>query len=160
MPETLSINNGKNIIRLNATGTDNKNMSLFFPNGKFIYGGKDMPAGTSGATTNQFIVTSYEQPSIELTKINERVFIGASVEVYNTFKESSKNSLGEFVIVVEENNTNKKNSLSGLTPDIIEIIDKLLVKFSLTDTVEIVHRIGNVGKKEIYKKALDIQNEK
>ena len=96
----------------------------------------------------------------ELTKINERVFIGPSVDVYNTFKESSKNSLGEFVIVVEEDNTNKKNSLSGLTPDIIEIINKLLLKFSLTDTVEIVHRIGNVGKKEIYKKALDIQNEK
>ena len=55
---------------------------------------------------------------------------------------------------------NKKNSLSGLTPDIIEIINKLLGKFSLTDTVEIVHRIGNIGKKEIYKKALDIQNEK
>ena len=39
-------------------------------------------------------------------------------------------------------------------------MNKLLVKFSLTDTVEIVHRIGNIGKKEIYKKALDIQNEK
>jgi 16S rRNA C1402 (ribose-2'-O) methylase RsmI len=85
--------------------------------------------------------------------------MGPSVEVYNEFKESPKNSLGEFVIVVEENN-NKKNSLSGLTPDIIEIINKLLGKFSLTDTVEIVHRIGNIGKKEIYKKALDIQNEK
>jgi len=95
----------------------------------------------------------------ELTKINEKVFVGTSVEVYNKFKESSKNSLGEFVIVVEEENTNK-NSLSGLTPDIIKIINKLLGKFSLTDTVEIVHRIGNIGKKEIYKKALDIQNEK
>ena len=96
----------------------------------------------------------------ELTKINERVFVGTSVEVYNKFKESPKNSLGEFVIVVEEENSNKKNSLSRLTPDIIEIINKLLGKFSLTDTVEIVHRIGNIGKKEIYKKALDIQNEK
>jgi 16S rRNA (cytidine1402-2'-O)-methyltransferase len=96
----------------------------------------------------------------ELTKINEKVFIGQSVEVYNKFKESSKNSLGEFVIVVEEEGTKKKNSLSGLTPDIIEIINKLLGKFSLTDAVEIVHRIGNIGKKEIYKKALDIQNEK
>ena len=96
----------------------------------------------------------------ELTKINERVFVGSSTKVYNKFKESSKNSLGEFVIVVEENNTNKIKSLSGLTPDIIEIINKLLGKFSLTDTVEIVHRIGNIGKKEIYKKALDIQNEK
>ena len=96
----------------------------------------------------------------ELTKLNEKVFVGPSVEVCNKFKESPKNSLGEFVIVVEEENTNKKNSLSELTPDIIEIINKLLGKFSLTDTVEIVHRIGNIGKKEIYKKALDIQNEK
>ena len=96
----------------------------------------------------------------ELTKINEKVFVSPSVEVKNKFKESSKNSLGEFVIVVEKELTKKKNSISGLTPDIIKIINKLLGKFSLTDTVEIVHRIGNIGKKEIYKKALDIQNEK
>jgi 16S rRNA (cytidine1402-2'-O)-methyltransferase len=96
----------------------------------------------------------------ELTKINEKVFVGSSAEVYNKFKDSSKNSLGEFVIVVEQENKNKQKSLSGLTPDIIKIINKLLEKFSLTDTVEIVHRIGNLGKKEIYKKALDIQNEK
>jgi 16S rRNA (cytidine1402-2'-O)-methyltransferase len=61
----------------------------------------------------------------ELTKINERVFIGPSVEVYNKFKESSKNSLGEFVIVVEEETTNRKKSLSELTPDIINVINKL-----------------------------------
>jgi 16S rRNA (cytidine1402-2'-O)-methyltransferase len=96
----------------------------------------------------------------ELTKINEKVFVGQSTEVYKKFMESSKNSLGEFVIVVEEENTNRKKSLSALTPDIIEVINKLLGKFSLTDTVEIVHRIGDIGKKEIYKKALDIQNEK
>ena len=96
----------------------------------------------------------------ELTKINERVFVGTSAEVYDKFKENTKNSLGEFVIVVEEENTNKKKPLSGLTPDIINIINKLLGKFSLTDTVEIVHKIGNISKKEIYKKALDIQNEK
>ena len=86
--------------------------------------------------------------------------MGPSVKVYNKFKESPKNSLGEFVIVVEEENTNRKKSVSELTADIIEIINKLLGKFSLTDTVEIVHKIGNIGKKEVYKKALDIQNEK
>ena len=96
----------------------------------------------------------------ELTKINEKVFVGSSAEVYNKFKDSSKNSLGEFVIVVEQENRNKQKSLSGLTPDIIKIINKLLEKFSLTDTVEIVHKIGNIGKKDLYKKALDIQNEK
>ena len=40
------------------------------------------------------------------------------------------------------------------------IIRKLLEKFSLTDTVEIVHKIGNIGKKELYNKVLDIKNEK
>ena len=96
----------------------------------------------------------------ELTKINEGVFVGSSIEVYNEFNKSSKNSLGEFVVIVEENNINRKKSIYELTPDIIEIINKLLEKFSLTDTVEIVHKIGKIGKKEIYKKALDIQNEK
>ena len=47
-------------------------------------------------------------------------------------------------------NTKRKKSLSRLTPDIIEVINKLLEKFSLTDTVEIVHRIGNIGKKYGY----------
>ena len=40
--------------------------------------------------------------------------MGTSVEVYDKFKENNKNSLGEFVIVVEEENTNKKNSYRSL----------------------------------------------
>ena len=96
----------------------------------------------------------------ELTKMNERAFIGSSLEVFKEFKQSSKNSLGEFVIVIEEQNIGKKKSLCELSPDIIDIIKKLLDKFSLTDTVKIVHKIGNIEKKEIYKKVLDIQNEK
>ena len=76
------------------------------------------------------------------------------------------------IIAVAENPT--KNTLFSISERIgfikkifndntkveIHSLNKLLVQFSLTDTVEIVHRIGNVGKKEIYKKALDIQNEK
>ena len=96
----------------------------------------------------------------ELTKINEGVFVGSSLEVYNEFKLSPKNSLGEFTMVIEQDSGNKKKSKYELPPAIIEIIDKLLEKFTLTDTVEIVHKIGNKGKKEIYKKVLDIQNEK
>ena len=45
-------------------------------------------------------------------KINEKVFIGKSVEVYNKFKKNSKNSLGEFVIVVEEEKINNAISCS------------------------------------------------
>ena len=95
----------------------------------------------------------------EITKINENVFVGNSKKVLKDFEKSSKNALGEFVVVVKGVSDSKK-TLDGLNFDTKVIIKKLLEKFSLTDTVEIVHKIGNIGKKEIYKKALDIKNEK
>lgn len=95
----------------------------------------------------------------EITKLNERVFMGPSHEVLKKFSESSKNCLGEFVVVVEGDETSNisTNFINSETKD---VISKLLKKFSLTDTVEIVHKVVNIGKKEIYKKALEIQNEK
>ena len=95
----------------------------------------------------------------EITKLNEKIFIGPSLEVFNKFKESSKNLLGEFVVVVEGNNDSRINT-DIVNTKIKGVISQLLKKFSLTDTVEIVHKIVSIGKKEIYKKALDIQNEK
>ena len=95
----------------------------------------------------------------EITKLNEKVFIGSPHEILKKIKESPKNLLGEFVVVVEGDETSKifKNEVSN---EIKDVIRKLLKKFSLTDTVEIVHKIVIIGKKEIYKKALEIQNEK
>ena len=95
----------------------------------------------------------------EITKLNEKVFFGSSLEVLKKFKESSKNSLGEFVIVVEGDATSKI-SINEVSNEMKYVIKKLLKKFSLTDTVDIVHKIVNIGKKDIYKKALEIQNEK
>ena len=95
----------------------------------------------------------------EITKINEKVFVGLPSDVIKDFKKNSKNSLGEFVVVVEGEDNSKK-TLDLLSSEIKNVIKKLLGKFSLTDTVEIVHKIGNIGKKEIYKKTLDIKNEK
>ena len=85
-----------------------------------------------------------------------------SAKIDENFSDKEKEIIKKALIEMgaEEENIDKIKSSSRLTPDIIEIINKLLGKFSLTDTVEIVHRIGNIGKKEIYKKALDIQNEK
>ena len=94
----------------------------------------------------------------ELTKLNERVFVGNSHEVLKEFKRSSKNSLGEFVVLIEGASTQKKSNCV-INYETIEAIKKLLVKFSLTDTVEIVHKIGNIGKKQLYKKVLEIKNE-
>ena len=95
----------------------------------------------------------------EITKINEKVFVGFPAVVSEKFKNDKKNKLGEFVIVVEGNKSFKEKNVN-IHPLIEDIIKKLLRKFSLTDTVEIVHKIGNIGKKEVYKKALELQNEK
>ncbi len=96
----------------------------------------------------------------ELTKLNERVIIGSSTTVLREIKKNPKNILGEFVLVVEGGNCRSKTAFSGLSPEIIKVINKLLNKFSLTDTVEIVHKIGDINKNEIYKKALELKNEK
>ena len=96
----------------------------------------------------------------ELTKLNEKVFIGLAAQVFKEFRKTSKNSLGEFVVIVEEDPFVSKKLAQNLSSDEIDILRKLLDKFSLTDTVEIVHKIKKIGKKEIYKKALDLKNEK
>lgn len=95
----------------------------------------------------------------EITKLNEKVFVGLPNEVLKKFKETPKNSLGEFVVVVEGDSTSKI-PVNEVSKEIQDVIKKLLKKFSLTDTVDIVHKIDNIGKKNIYKKALEIQNEK
>ena len=95
----------------------------------------------------------------ELTKINERKFIGIASKIKLKIEEDSKNLLGEFVVIVEGNMKNEKNKLH-LKPVIIKQIIKLMEKFSLTDVVEIVHKITNVSKKQIYKEALKHKNEK
>lgn len=96
----------------------------------------------------------------ELTKMNENVFVGLPQAVLQEFKEKPKAALGEFVVVVEGNSHKAKKAFNSLDPDIIEVIKRLLKSFSLTETVEIVHKIGNINKNEIYKKALELKNEK
>ena len=85
--------------------------------------------------------------------------MGFPAVVSEKFKNDKKNKLWEFVIVVDGNKSLKEKNVN-IHPLIEDIIKKLLRKFSLTDTVEIVHKIGNIGKKEVYKKALELQNEK
>ena len=94
----------------------------------------------------------------EITKLNEKIFIGLPEDILKDFNKSKKNSLGEFVVVVE--GCHNSNIIQKISPDTKMIIRKLLRKFSLTDTVEIVHKIGNIGKNEIYREALEQKNEK
>ena len=64
--------------------------------------------------------------------------------------------MGEFVIVVEGKKKHSKIN-DFINTEMENEISKLLEKFSLTDVVEIVHKISYIGKKEIYKKALKLK---
>ena len=92
----------------------------------------------------------------EITKKNERVFRGNASQLIDMLAGDLKNFKGEFVIVIEGNINNSKKKLDKKTG--MEII-KLLKKFSLTDVVEIVHKLSGISKKEIYNSALLLKND-
>ena len=95
----------------------------------------------------------------EITKLNEKVFYGFPKQVLNVILSNNKYSLGEFVVVIEGEKKNSKIDKKNISSDTKKIIKRLLEKFSLTETVEIVHKISYIEKKQIYKKALEIKNE-
>jgi len=90
----------------------------------------------------------------ELTKLNEKIFRGYASEIIKQFKKNNKNFRGEFVILVEGASKNSNDSLK-IYSSLDEQINKLLKKYSLTDVVNIVHKLTNISKKIIYNKALD-----
>ena len=71
----------------------------------------------------------------------------------------NKYSLGEFVVVIEGEKNISKIDKKNISSEVEKIIKRLLEKFSLTETVEIVHKISYIEKKQIYKKALEIKDE-
>ncbi len=89
----------------------------------------------------------------EITKINEQVLRGFPEKIIGYIKKDQKKLLGEFVVVVEGSGEEKTDKIIS-TSTILQI-DKLLQKYSLTDVVQIVHKLTNISKKAIYKKTLD-----
>ena len=94
----------------------------------------------------------------ELTKLNEKIFRGYAEEIIEEIKQNKKNVLGEFVILVAGEGE-KSNHLEKINSSVDEQINKLLKKYSLTDVVDIVHKLTNISKKIVYKKALEQKNE-
>ncbi|MDC1092528.1 16S rRNA (cytidine(1402)-2'-O)-methyltransferase [Pelagibacteraceae bacterium] len=89
----------------------------------------------------------------ELTKIHETFFRENVVDLH-VFKEKIK---GELTIIVSEKNIEKK----VLNKEkIINKAKKYLKKYSLKDTVDLIHESENISKKEIYKLCLEVKNEK
>ena len=95
----------------------------------------------------------------EITKLNEKTFYGLPENILANICSSPKYSLGEFVVIIGAEKNIKNIEKNYISPEIENIIKRLLNKFSLTESVEIVHKISYIEKKQIYKKALDIKNE-
>ena len=92
----------------------------------------------------------------EITKKNERIFRGSINEVINEVDANKNNLRGEFVVVIEGSKKETKRLIDISTETEIK---KLLIKFSLTEVVEIVHKLTSISKKDIYKKALEHKND-
>ncbi len=93
--------------------------------------------------------------SKEITKVNEKVFRGKTFDVINEMSKNKENFRGEFVVVVEG------SSLETSSIDSYKIykkeVEKLLLKFSLTDVVEIVHKLTGITKNKAYKWILTLK---
>ena len=94
--------------------------------------------------------------SKELTKVNEKVFRGLGHQLKDVILSSKENMKGEFVFVVEGKPLKQKGDFAIRMHD--KEIRKMLLKFSLTDVVEIVHKLTGINKNKVYKCLLDIKN--
>ena len=90
----------------------------------------------------------------ELTKKNERVFRGYIKKIIDEINIEKSNLKGEFTLLIQGKEKKTKITIQTTTEAQIK---KLLKKFSLTEVVEIVHRLTDISKKEIYKKALQLK---
>lgn len=90
----------------------------------------------------------------ELTKKNEWVFRGYIKKIIDEINKDKSNLKGEFTLLIQGKEKKTKITIQTTTETQIK---KLLKKFSLTEVVEIVHRLTSISKKEIYKKALQLK---
>ena len=89
----------------------------------------------------------------EITKLHES-FIWEDIDKLKFFKNSIK---GEITVVVSEN-SNKTQIFNE--EKIVNKVKKLLKKYSLKDTVELILETEKINKKRIYEICLKIKNEK
>ena len=92
----------------------------------------------------------------ELTKLNELVIRGTTKEIHKIIEEKKLNFKGEFVVILSP--PTKKNK-KKLNTKIQMQISKLLKKYSLTETVRIVHNLTEISKNDIYKMTIQVNND-
>ncbi len=92
----------------------------------------------------------------ELTKINESVFRDNVKTIIDKIANNEINLKGEFTLVVGNSKRASKNTIDD---KIRKQALKILKKYTLTETVEIVHKLTNISKKDIYKMAIELKND-
>ena len=92
----------------------------------------------------------------EITKFNEKIYRGNAEEILLKMSSNKKAFKGEFVIIIEGKQSKDEIKINNIVTNEIK---KLLQKFSLTEVVNIVHKLTNVSKNEIYKATLLIKDE-
>jgi len=94
----------------------------------------------------------------ELTKLHEEVIYGKIEEVFEFFEKNPQKLRGEFVVIVEK--MAKNQSFFSNEVIIAEIEDSLKKGKSVKDISLELSQVFDLNKKEIYKIALDIANNK
>ena len=83
----------------------------------------------------------------ELTKINEQIIRTNLKKALEHMENKKAKIKGEFIIVMEGN---KNENVELVEENIIKSLIDISSKFSLTDTVKIVHKLTNISKKKLY----------
>ena len=90
----------------------------------------------------------------ELTKIFESYYRGKLGELIDGIENNKDNQKGEFVLIVS---SLKKDTQKEKIIPVEEALKNTLNEISLKESVNVISKIYNVGKKEIYKIALELK---
>ena len=92
----------------------------------------------------------------ELTKINEKIVRGSIKNIIDKIINKEINLKGEFTLIIGSKKEKRKEKIND---SIKKQTKKLIKKYTLTETVEIVHKLSNISKKDIYQMALKLKND-
>jgi len=92
----------------------------------------------------------------ELTKINETIIRGNIKNIIDKIINKKINLKGEFTLIIAGLEKVVENIIND---SIKKQTKKLIKKYTLTETVEIVHKLSNISKKDIYQMTLKLKND-